>query len=173
MSDKHYDFFRQALNMVVSDYLNKSGDPSRCADILREVADDVFAEPEAGTEDDPIDTVRRANFLSPLTETACFGKHVILKDTFQVGDSVYLDLSEWELDDNDDSYLGPAARCLAGRRMHPEAALEYLHGQTARVSAVAIDNGGQGRDYLDLDIIGPHGTVVIEAISQLHVVGRK
>ena len=25
----------------------------------------------------------------------------------------------------------------------------------------------------DLDIIGPHGTVVIEAISQLHVVGRK
>ena len=32
------------INMLVSEFLEEGGDPNQCADLLREIADDVFEE---------------------------------------------------------------------------------------------------------------------------------
>jgi len=34
------------ISMLVSEFLNEGGDPNMCAELLREIADDVFEEPE-------------------------------------------------------------------------------------------------------------------------------
>ncbi len=34
------------INMLISDFLDKGGDPAQCSDLLREIADEVFEEPE-------------------------------------------------------------------------------------------------------------------------------
>ena len=39
--------FNMRLNQVVSAWLEDGGDPARCADALRQCADEVFEEPEA------------------------------------------------------------------------------------------------------------------------------
>jgi hypothetical protein len=38
--------FNMRLNQVVSAWLEGGGDPARCADALRQCADEVFEEPE-------------------------------------------------------------------------------------------------------------------------------
>ena len=38
--------FNMRLNQVVSAWLEDGGDPARCADALRQCADEVFEEPE-------------------------------------------------------------------------------------------------------------------------------
>ena len=35
------------INMLVSEFLEAGGDPNQCAELLREIADDVFEEEEA------------------------------------------------------------------------------------------------------------------------------
>ena len=34
------------INMLVSEFLEAGGDPNQCAELLREIADDVFEEEE-------------------------------------------------------------------------------------------------------------------------------
>ena len=34
------------INMLVSEFLEAAGDPNQCAELLREIADDVFEEEE-------------------------------------------------------------------------------------------------------------------------------
>jgi hypothetical protein len=36
--------FSGHINMLVSEFLEAGGDPSQCAELLREIADDVFEE---------------------------------------------------------------------------------------------------------------------------------
>ena len=38
------------INMLVSEFLEAGGDPAHCGDLLREIADDVFEEPEEGPD---------------------------------------------------------------------------------------------------------------------------
>lgn len=38
------------LNALITDFLEEGGDPAYCADILRQVADDVFEEPDDGPD---------------------------------------------------------------------------------------------------------------------------
>ena len=41
-----YGTFAAHLNALVSEYLEASGDPAEAADLLREIADEVFEEEE-------------------------------------------------------------------------------------------------------------------------------
>jgi hypothetical protein len=41
-----YETFRKNLNGLVSEFLENSGDPAEAADLLREIADEVFEEEE-------------------------------------------------------------------------------------------------------------------------------
>jgi len=41
-----YNTFSAELNALVTEYLDKGGDPAWCGDLLREIADEVFEEPE-------------------------------------------------------------------------------------------------------------------------------
>jgi len=41
-----YNSFSAELNVLVTEYLTQGGDPAWCGDLLREVADEVFEEPE-------------------------------------------------------------------------------------------------------------------------------
>ena len=45
-----YNTFSAHLNALVSEFLENSGDPSECAELLREIADEVFEEPEEGPD---------------------------------------------------------------------------------------------------------------------------
>jgi hypothetical protein len=38
------------LNALITDFLEEGGDPAYCADILRQVADEVFEEPDDGPD---------------------------------------------------------------------------------------------------------------------------
>ena len=38
------------INMLVSEFLEEGGDPNQCAELLREIADDVFEEPDGGPD---------------------------------------------------------------------------------------------------------------------------
>jgi hypothetical protein len=40
-----YNAFSAHLNALVTEFLDGGGDPSRCAALLRELADEVFEEP--------------------------------------------------------------------------------------------------------------------------------
>lgn len=41
-----YNAFSAQLNALVTEFLDKGGDPAECGDLLREIADEVFEEPE-------------------------------------------------------------------------------------------------------------------------------
>jgi len=41
-----YETFRKNLNALVSEYLENSGDPALAADLMREIAEEVFEEEE-------------------------------------------------------------------------------------------------------------------------------
>ena len=41
-----YNSFSAHLNAIVSEFLDSSGCPNQCAELLREIADDVFEEPD-------------------------------------------------------------------------------------------------------------------------------
>ena len=41
-----YNTFSAHLNAIVSEFLDSSGCPNQCAELLREIADDVFEEPD-------------------------------------------------------------------------------------------------------------------------------
>ena len=43
-----YGTFASRLNALVSEFLENSGDPAKAADLLREIADEVFEEEEEG-----------------------------------------------------------------------------------------------------------------------------
>ena len=45
-----YNTFSAHLNALVSEFLEGSGDPSHCAELLREIADEVFEEPDEGPD---------------------------------------------------------------------------------------------------------------------------
>jgi len=42
--------FNRELNELVTDFLEPGGDPAYVADILREIADEVFEEPDEGPD---------------------------------------------------------------------------------------------------------------------------
>jgi len=42
--------FNLKLNALVTEYLETGGDPAWCGDLLREIADEVFEEPEEGPD---------------------------------------------------------------------------------------------------------------------------
>jgi len=42
--------FNRKLNALITDFLEEGGDPAYCADILRQVADEVFEEPDDGPD---------------------------------------------------------------------------------------------------------------------------
>lgn len=41
-----YSTFTAHINALVSDFLNEGGDPAEVADLLRDLADEIFEEPE-------------------------------------------------------------------------------------------------------------------------------
>lgn len=43
-----YGTFAAHLNALVSEYLDRGGDPAHAADLMREIADEVFEEPDEG-----------------------------------------------------------------------------------------------------------------------------
>ena len=45
-----YNTFSAHLNALVSEFLDKGGDPAHCGDLLREIADEVFEEPDDGPD---------------------------------------------------------------------------------------------------------------------------
>lgn len=45
-----YNTFSAQLNALVTEYLDKGGDPAWCGDLLREIADEVFEEPDEGSD---------------------------------------------------------------------------------------------------------------------------
>ena len=45
-----YNTFRAHLNALVTEFLDKGGDPAHCGDLLREIADEVFEEPDDGPD---------------------------------------------------------------------------------------------------------------------------
>lgn len=42
--------FNRKLNALITDFLEEGGDPAYCADILCQVADEVFEEPDGGPD---------------------------------------------------------------------------------------------------------------------------
>ena len=42
--------FNMKLNEIISAWLEDGGDPARCGDLLREIADEVFEEPDDGPD---------------------------------------------------------------------------------------------------------------------------
>ncbi len=51
-----YGTFSAHLNALVTEFLDRGGDPAQAADLMREIADEVFEEEE---EDDNFDPDRR------------------------------------------------------------------------------------------------------------------
>jgi len=45
-----YNTFSAELNALVTEYLDQGGDPAWCGDLLREIADEVFEEPDEGPD---------------------------------------------------------------------------------------------------------------------------
>lgn len=45
-----YNTFSAHLNALVSEFLDKGGDAAECGDLLREIADEVFEEPDEGPQ---------------------------------------------------------------------------------------------------------------------------
>ena len=42
--------FNAHLNALVTEFLDGGGDPAECGDLLREIADEVFEEPDDGPD---------------------------------------------------------------------------------------------------------------------------
>jgi phage tail protein X len=51
-----YNTFSAHLNALVTEFLDKGGDAAECGDLLREIADEVFEEPD---EDSTPEAVRQ------------------------------------------------------------------------------------------------------------------
>jgi hypothetical protein len=45
-----YNTFSAHLNALVTEFLDRGGDAAECGDLLREIADEVFEEPEEGPD---------------------------------------------------------------------------------------------------------------------------
>ena len=45
-----FNSFSAQLNALVTEYLDGGGDPAWCGDLLREIADEVFEEPDEGPD---------------------------------------------------------------------------------------------------------------------------
>ena len=45
-----YNTFSAHLNALVTEFLDGGGDPAACGDLLREIADEVFEEPDGGPD---------------------------------------------------------------------------------------------------------------------------
>ena len=95
--------------------------------------------------------------------------------TFKPGDKIRLDLSFWPYDE--DGYLQEVCRQMIcnGYDLDREAleeepeARRVLHNMRGVVTAVAIDNGGADRDYVDVEVWGGG---FLPAISAMHLVLR-
>lgn len=46
-----FNSFSAHLNALVAEFLEEGGDPAECGDLLREIADEVFEEPEGDGPD--------------------------------------------------------------------------------------------------------------------------
>jgi len=49
-----YGTFSKRLNALVTEYLDRGGDPARAADLMREIADEVFEKDEEGSSPEDI-----------------------------------------------------------------------------------------------------------------------